>query len=87
MAFAASSYSNWETAVIDPPSNGRLGRSTADLAFALSTIAGPDLSTSLSVNEPGSLFARALKRSFKGLRIGWFKGINGIPIDPRPHRS
>jgi amidase len=63
--------------------NGCLGRSTADLALALSTIAGPDISTPLSINDPGSLFARPLERSFKGVRIAWFKDLNGIPIDPR----
>ena len=63
--------------------NGCLGRSTADLALAFSTIAGPDISTPLSINEPGSVFARPLERSFKGVRIAWFKDINGIPIDPR----
>jgi len=63
--------------------NGCLGRSAADLALALSTIAGPDISTPLSINEPGSLFARPLERSFKGVRVAWFKELNGIPIDPR----
>jgi amidase len=65
------------------PTNGCLGRSTADLALALSTIAGPDISTPLSINDPGSVFARPLERSFKGVRIAWFKDLNGIPIDPR----
>jgi amidase len=63
--------------------NGCLGRSSADLALVLSTIAGPDISTPLSINEPGSLFARPLERNFKGVRVAWFKGLNGIPIDPR----
>jgi amidase len=63
--------------------NGCLGRTVADLALSLSTIAGPDLSTPLSINEPGSLFARPLDRSFKGVRVAWFKELNGIPIDPR----
>ena len=63
--------------------NGCLGRSSADLALALSTIAGPDVSTPLSINEPGSLFARPLERNFKGVRVAWFKDLNGIPIDPR----
>jgi amidase len=63
--------------------NGCLGRSSADLALALSTIAGPDISTPLSINEPGSLFARPLGRDFKGVRVAWFKELNGIPIDPR----
>jgi amidase len=63
--------------------NGCLGRSTADLALALSTIAGPDLSSPLSIDEPGSVLARPLDRSFKGVRVAWFKNLNGIPIDPR----
>ena len=63
--------------------NGCLGRTSADLPLALSTIAGPDKSAPLSINEPGSLFARQLERSFKGVRIAWFKDLNGIPIDPR----
>ena len=63
--------------------NGCLGRSSADLALALSTIAGPDSGTPLAINEPGSLFARPLDRNFKGVRVAWFKELNGIPIDPR----
>ena len=63
--------------------NGCLGRTVADLALALSTIAGPDLSTPLSIDEPGELLRRPLDRSFKGVRVAWFKHLNGIPIDPR----
>src|SRR5580704_17662430 len=53
--------------------SGCLGRSVADLAYVLSTIAGPDLRAPLSINEPGELFARPLDRSFKGVRVAWFK--------------
>ena len=35
--------------------NGCLGRSTADLALALTTIAGPDLGSPLSIDEPASV--------------------------------
>ncbi len=63
--------------------NGCLGRSTADLALALSTIAGPDMRSPLSIDEPGSVFARPLERNFKGVRVAWFKNLNGMPIDPR----
>jgi amidase len=63
--------------------NGCLGRSTADLALSLSTIAGPDPNTPLSINEPGELFARPLDRSFKGVRVAWFKDLGGVPFDPR----
>lgn len=62
---------------------GCLGRSVADLALSLSTIAGPDPNTPLSINEPGELFARSLTRSFKGVRVAWFKDLGGVPFDPR----
>jgi amidase len=63
--------------------SGCLGRSVADLAFVLSTIAGPDSRAPLSINEPGALFARSLDRSFKGVRVAWFKDLGGVPFDPR----
>src|SRR3954465_11053431 len=63
--------------------SGCLGRSVADLAFALSTIAGPDSRAPLSINEPGEHFARPLARSFKGVRVAWFKDLGGVPFDPR----
>jgi amidase len=63
--------------------NGCLGRSVADLALALSTIAGPDAGTPLSINEPGSVFAGPLDRSFKSVRVAWFKDLGGVPFDPR----
>lgn len=62
---------------------GCLGRSTADLALAFSTIAGPDPNTPLAIGEPGSLFARPLDRSFKGVRVAWFHDLGGVPFDPR----
>lgn len=63
--------------------SGCLGRSVADLALALSTIAGPDSRAPLSINEPGDRFARPLDRSFKGVRVGWFKDLGGVPFDAR----
>jgi amidase len=63
--------------------SGCMGRSVPDLAFGLSTIAGPDSRTPLSINEPGELFARPLSRSFKGVRVAWFKGLGGVPFDAR----
>jgi amidase len=63
--------------------NGCLGRSVADLALSLSTIAGPDPDTPLAIAEPGDLFARPLDRSFKGVRVAWFKDLGGVPFDPR----
>jgi amidase len=63
--------------------SGCLGRSFADLAYSLSTITGPDPRAPLSINEPGELFARPLDRSFKGVRVAWFKDLGGVPFDPR----
>ncbi len=63
--------------------SGCLGRSVADLAYVLSTIAGPDSRAPLSINEPGEIFARPLDRSFKGVRVAWFKDLGGVPFDPR----
>jgi amidase len=62
---------------------GCLGRSAADLAFALSAIAGPDPRAPLSIDEPGTLFARPLDRSFTGVRVAWFRDLGGAPFDPR----
>jgi amidase len=63
--------------------SGCLGRSVGDLAFSLSTIAGPDSAAPLSINEPGEIFARPLERSFKGVRVAWFKDLGGVPFDAR----
>ncbi len=63
--------------------SGCLGRSVADLALVLSTIAGPDSRAPLSINEPGERFARQLDRGFKGVRVAWFKNLGGVPFDSR----
>ena len=63
--------------------SGCLGRSVEDLAFALSTIAGPDSHAPLSIDEPGERFRRPLDRSFKNVRVAWFKDLGGVPFDPR----
>jgi amidase len=63
--------------------SGCMARSVADLAYALSTIAGPDARSPLSISEPGEIFARPLERNFKGVRVAWFKDLGGVPFDPR----
>jgi amidase len=65
---------------------GCLGRSVADLALSFGTIAGPDPGTPLSIDEPSDVFARPLDRSFKGVRIAWFRDLGGVPFDPRIRR-
>ena len=63
--------------------SGCLGRSVADLAFAFSTLAGPDSRAPLSIEQPGDIFARPLDRDFKGVRVAWFKDLGGVPFHPR----
>ena len=63
--------------------SGCLGRSAGDLAYVLSTIAGPDPRAPLSIHEPGETFRRPLDRSFKGVRVAFFKDLGGVPFDPR----
>jgi amidase len=63
--------------------SGCLGRSVADLALVLSTIAGPDSRAPLSIHEPGERFARPLDRGFKDVRVAWFRNLGGVPFDPR----
>jgi len=63
--------------------SGCLGRSVTDLGYVLSAMAGPDSRSPLSINEPGEHFARPLERTFKDVRIAWFKDLGGVPFDPR----
>jgi amidase len=62
--------------------SGCLGRSVADLALALSTIAGPDKRVPISIHEPGEVLARPLERNLKGVRVAWYKDLGGVPFDP-----
>jgi amidase len=63
--------------------NGPLARTAADVALLLSAIAGPDPRCPISIAEPAARFAAGLERSFKGVRVAWFKNMGGIPFDPR----
>ena len=64
--------------------SGPMARSVADLALLLSAMAGPDERCPLSIEEPGARFAEPLgQRSFRGVRIGWFRDLAGQPFDRR----
>jgi amidase len=65
---------------------GPLARSVADLALFLSAMAGPDPRSPLSIQEDGSRFRAALPRSFKGVRVAWWRGLGGIPFEPEIRR-
>jgi amidase len=62
---------------------GPMARTVSDAAFLLSVMAGPDRRAPTSITEPGSIFLRSLKRSFKKTRIAWSRDLGGLPIDPR----
>jgi len=62
---------------------GPMARTVSDLALLLSVIAGSDPRCPISIDEPGARFAGNLDRSFKGVRVAWFKNMGGIPFDPR----
>jgi len=62
---------------------GPIARTVDDTAFLLSAMAGPDRRAPLSISEPGSVFARSLRRKFKGVRVAWSRDLGGLPMDPR----
>ena len=62
--------------------SGPMARSVADVALFLSVLAGPDPRSPLSIQEDGARFRGRLERSFKGVRVAWWKGLGGIPFEP-----
>ena len=68
----------WDT----QPVLGPIAHTVEDAAFLLSAMAGPDRRAPVSISEPGSLFARPLKRSFKKVRIAWTRDFGGLPVEP-----
>jgi amidase len=69
----------WDTLSVMGP----VARSVADAAFLLSAMAGPDPRAPVSIDEPGSVFTRSLKRNFRKTRIAWSADLGGLPMDPR----
>jgi amidase len=62
---------------------GPIARTVEDTAFLLSAMAGPDLRSPVSIEEPGSVFSKPLERSFRKTRIAWSRDLGGLPMDPR----
>jgi amidase len=60
---------------------GPLGRTVADVALLLSVMAGPDAADPLSIAEDGGRFRGPLARDVKGVRVAWWKGLGGIPVE------
>jgi amidase len=65
------------------PVIGPIARTVEDAAFLLAAMAGPDRRAPLSISEPGSLFSKPLKRSFRKVRIAWTKDFGGLPMEPQ----
>ncbi len=62
---------------------GPIARSVEDTAFLFSAMSGPDLRSPISITEPGSIFAKPLKRNFRKVRVAWSKTLGGLPVDKR----
>ena len=69
----------WSTLSVQGP----LGRTVADVALSLSTIAGPDPRAPLSLDGDPAAFAAPLPESLDGLRVAWAPDLGGrIAVDP-----
>lgn len=66
---------------------GPMARSVEDTAFLLAVMAGPDPRAPVSLEEPGRVFARSLKRDFRKVRIAWSPDLGGLPVDHRVRRA
>jgi amidase len=60
---------------------GPMARTVADVALLLSVIAGNDAVDPLSIAGDGPQFRAPLERDFTGVRIAWWKGLGGIPVE------
>jgi len=60
---------------------GPMARTVEDTAFLLSALSGPDPRSPVSIAEPGSIFGKPLKRSFRKARIAWSRDLGGLPME------
>src|SRR4029079_18139994 len=61
---------------------GPMARTVTDVALFLSTIVGPHSPDPLAISEDGARFRAPLGRSFKGVRVAWFRNLGGLPFEP-----
>jgi amidase len=61
--------------------NGPIARTVADVALFLSAMAGADRRSPLSIDEDPARFRAPLERGFKGVRVAWWRGLGGIPVE------
>jgi amidase len=57
---------------------GPIARSVSDAALLLSAMAGPDGRAPTSISEPGAVFNRPLKRSFRKTRVAWSRDLRAL---------
>jgi amidase len=67
----------WNTLAVDGP----MARSVRDVALLLSVMAGPDSRSPISIDEPGTVFARPLERNMAGTRIAWSRNLGRYPVE------
>lgn len=61
---------------------GAMGRSVADIAMLMSTIAGEDGRDPLSMAQDSHVFQGSLSGAFRGVRLGWLGDLNGyLPFE------
>jgi amidase len=65
---------------------GPIARTVADVALFLSAIAGPDPRSPLSIDEDPAKFREPLDKSFKGVRVAWWRDLGGVPFEPEVRR-
>ena len=66
---------------------GPMARSVSDVALLLSVMAGYDPGSPLSIAEDGARFRAPLERNFKGVRVAWWDGLGGLPVEPEIRRD
>jgi amidase len=74
---------NTNSAWFDMTVNGPLARTVGDIALMMSVIAGPDLRSPISLEDPGAIFTRPLELDFDRVRVAWSRDLGGLPVDPR----
>jgi amidase len=62
---------------------GPMARTTADVAYLLSVIAGPDSGDPATWPVDPSVFAGSLECSLAGTRVAWCPDLGGLPLDRR----
>jgi amidase len=58
--------------------SGPMARSVADVALFLSVLAEPDPTNPTVLSGDPARFAGRLDRSFKGVRVAWYKDLGGL---------